>query len=82
MARPTMAASANAALKTLQASGELEDAAFAFALLLREILFAGAVSDIFAEDDDAGVATHFVVEAGIDKVGHGARGAVAGRGRL
>ena len=31
-----------------------------------------AVGDVFAEDDDARVAAHFVVQAGVDEVGHGA----------
>ena len=56
----------------LQAGGEFEDAALAFDLLVFQILLAGAVGDIFAEDDDALVAPHFVVQAGVDEVGHGA----------
>ena len=47
----------------LQAEGELEDAAFPFHLLLLEILFAAAIGNVFAEDDDAFVALHFVAQA-------------------
>ncbi len=63
----------------LQAGGELEDSPFAFDLLVGEVFLAGAVGDIFAEDDDARVAAHFVVEAGVDEVGHGAGGRLRGR---
>ena len=66
----------------MKVSGELEDSTFAFDLLLGEVFFAGAVGDVFAEDDDAGVAAHFVVEAGVDEVGHGAVGTVGGGGGL
>ena len=54
----------------LQAGGELEDAALAFDL--GERLFAAGVGHVFAEDDDARVAAHLVVQAGVDEVGHGA----------
>ena len=57
----------------LQAGGELEDAAFA--LDLGERVFAAGVGHVFAVDDDARIAAHLVVQAGVDEVGHG-RGAL------
>ena len=47
----------------LQSRGEFEDAALAFDLLLLDVLFAAAVGDVFAEDDDALVAPHLVAQA-------------------
>ncbi len=55
----------------LQAGGELEDAALA--LDLGERVFAAGVGHVFAVDDDARIAAHLVVQAGVDEVGHGAR---------
>ena len=68
IARPTMLASASGELKTrsraelaLQVGGDLEDAALALDLV--EALLARAVGDVLAEDDDARVARHLVVQA-------------------
>ena len=62
------------AVIALQAGGGFEDAAFAFDVL--EVFFAAAVGDVFAEDDDALVAGHFVGERGGDHFDHGFRSAV------
>ena len=64
----------------LQAGGELEDAALA--LDLGERLLAAGVGHVFAIDDDARVAAHLVVQAGVDQVGHGARIAALGAADL
>src|SRR6185437_1347695 len=47
-----------AAIATLQAGGSLKHAAFAFDLA--ETFLAAAIGDVFAEDDDALVASHFI----------------------
>ena len=60
----------------LQAGGELEDAALAFDL--GERVFAAGVGHVFAVDDDARIAAHLVVQAGVDQVGHGLRRACPG----
>ena len=60
---------------TLQIGGDLKHAAFAFDLF--EILFARAVGDVLAKDDDARVALHLLVHAAVDKIDH--RAGVAGK---
>jgi len=55
----------------LQAGGEFEDAALAFDF--RKRFGAAGVGNVFAVKHDARIAAHFVVEAGVDKVRHGAR---------
>ena len=62
----------------LQAGGELEDAALAFDF--GERLFAAGVGHVFAVDDDARIAAHLVVQAGVDEVGHGAGSCPLARG--
>ena len=61
-----------AAVLALQAGGELEDSALAFDLLVLQVFFAAAVGNVFAEHDDARVAPHLVLQAGVDEIGHGA----------
>ena len=58
----------------LQARGELEDSALA--LDLDKNLLAAGVGNIFAIDHNARIATHLVVQAGVDQVGHGALAAL------
>ena len=55
----------------MQAGGEFEDAAFAFNFIER--LVAAGISYVFAIDHNARIASHLVVQAGVDQVGHGAR---------
>ena len=55
----------------LQAGGELEDSALPLDLVQRG--FAAGVGHVLAEDDYAGIASHLIVEAGVDQIGHGAR---------
>ncbi len=55
----------------LQARGQFEYSAFAFDLFLFEILFAAAISHVFAKDHDAFVTPHLVFQADIDQIGHG-----------
>lgn len=62
----------------------LEDAALAFDFL--EVFLAACVSHVFAKDENPWVARHFVTEAGVEQVHHGARrpfcvGARAVKGR-
>src|ERR1700733_11039686 len=83
VARPTMAASANGELKTrslpdLDCRPKVRLKTPPFHQLLTEIFFAAAVSDIFAEDDDAFVALHFVAERRVDEVRHGFGGELFG----
>ncbi len=66
-----------AAEGTLQAPGDLEDAALA--LHRRQVLLPAGIGDILAKDDDPRVAGHFVLEAGIEQVDH--RGGLAGEAR-
>ena len=82
-----MLASASGELKTrsepnsvLQARRQLENSAFALHFV--RALFAAGVGHIFAIDDDARIAAHLVVQAGIDEVGHGARSAALGARRF
>ena len=77
VARPTIFASAIGELNTrsepnshLQARGQFEDSAFALYQLVLEVFFAAAVRHIFAEDDDAFIAAHFIAQRGIDQIGH------------
>ncbi len=63
----------------MQTGGELEDTTLA--LYLCQSFFAAGVSHVLAVDDDARVAAHLVVQAGVDKVGHGARRGGLGVGR-
>src|SRR5262249_13441732 len=55
----------------LQAGGELEDAALALDLLLLQVVFAAAVGNVFAEDDDTLIPAHLVLQTGVDQVRHG-----------
>ena len=78
MARPTMVASARGALNTrwraevlLQAVGGLEDAALALHLV--QDLRPAGVGHILAEDQDAGIPRHLVLQGGVDEVDHGLR---------
>ena len=64
----------------LQAGGELEDAALA--LDFGERFLAAGVGHVLAIDHDARIAAHLVVQAGVDKVGHGARAASLGAAAL
>ncbi len=59
---------------SLEACGDLKDAAFAFDV--GEVLFTGDVGDVFTEDDDGGVAAHLFFDAGVDAVDHGLLGVV------
>ena len=60
----------------LQAAGEFEDAALALECARGKVLVAAGVGHVFAEDDDARVASHFVAKRRVDAVGHGAVDAV------
>src|SRR5579864_2066934 len=60
-----------AAVLRLQARSQLENAAFALDLLALEIFLATAVGHVFAENDDALIAFHLVLQAGINEIGHG-----------
>ena len=62
----------------LQSPGDLEDAALA--LHLAEVLLAAGVGHVLAEDDDARIARHLVLQAGVEQVHH--RGRVAGELRI
>ncbi len=75
MARPTMLASASGELKTraraelaLEVGRDLEDAALALDLV--EVLLARHVGHVLAEDDDARVALHLLVQAAVDEIDH------------
>src|SRR5438445_3504854 len=59
---------------TLQAPGDLEDPALALDLL--EELLAAAVRHVLPESEDARIAGHLVLEAGVEQVHH--RGGIAG----
>ena len=63
----------------LQAVGDLEDAALA--LDLGEARFARAVGHVLAEDHDARVARHLVVQARVEQVDHGLRARPAAAAR-
>ena len=76
MARPTMQASARgeliaarAAKLPLQPVRDFEDAALA--LDLAQIAFVAAVGHVLAKNQDARVARHLVLQAGVDEVDHG-----------
>ena len=88
MARPTMLASARGELKTrsraelaLQVVGDLEDAALALDLG-RGSSSRRAVGHVLAEDHDARVARHLVVQAGVQEVHHRLRVARGVRARV
>ena len=78
MARPMMFASASGELKTrvaaeraLQAVRDLEHAALAGHAFERRL--AAAVGDVLAEDDDARVARHLVLQRAVDRRDHRVR---------
>src|SRR5580698_5277634 len=56
---------------SLQAGGQLEDAALALDLVQSGL--AAGVGDVFAINHNAWIAAHLVMQASIDEVGHGAR---------
>ena len=62
----------------LQAGGELEDSALALELPCPQRFVARRVGNIFAEDDDAVVPPHLVLQAQVDQLSHGALGRVRG----
>src|SRR6185436_11576067 len=54
----------------LQARGQLEDPTLAFHHFLPQVLFPAAIGHILAKYDDPLVATHLIVESGVDEIGH------------
>ena len=71
---------ATGAVPALQVVGDLEDAALALDLV--QAVLPGAVRHVLAEDDDARIAGHLVVEARVEQVHHRLRGpALGGLGR-
>jgi hypothetical protein len=72
IARPTILASARGELKT-RAEPKRR-----FALDLGQARLAAAVGNVLAEQHEARIARHLVVEAGVQKVDHGLRRGVGG----
>src|SRR5271170_3523127 len=54
----------------LQASRELEDTTLALHQPFTQILFTAAVGHVLAKDDDARIAPHLVLQAGVDEIRH------------
>src|SRR5277367_7200084 len=54
----------------LQARRQLKDAALALDQSLTQILLAAAVGHVLAKDDDARIAPHLVLQAGVDEIRH------------